>query len=208
MSSVHEDMAKALLDDFMGDPDGARALQVYVAGLKEERWEADYLEAIHRHHWRDHWPYDQIAAFAHMHSQIMSGDVAEVQLTTFGATPDADRERERNAVALASLPRPFVAEVDQDQNCADFDGMLRWVEPIRMELSTDIPFIAPDGRTEPVKMVITVKPGSVPLEIGTTKASNTLFHCRRDGGVARWPYGHDRIRLFVTMSHARARWAA
>lgn len=200
MTSVHEDLAQNILDDFMGDADGARAFQVYVAGIRGDRWPDDYREAIHQQHARaPRWPMEQIAAFAHMHSDLMSGFVAQVQLTTFGATPEADAERLANAKALNELPRPFIAEVDLAQNGADQDGVLRWVEPIQMELSTGTAFYSPDRKAAPVVKVITVPPGSVPLEIGTTKASNTLFHCRLDRGVARWPYGHDRIRLFVNV---------
>jgi len=87
MGSAHEDGAQAMLDDFMSDGDGARAFQVYVAGLKEGRWGEDYLDAIHQQHWHGQWPWPQIAAFAIMHSDLMSGNIAEVQLTTFGSTP-------------------------------------------------------------------------------------------------------------------------
>jgi len=201
--SVHEDAAQALLDDFMGDPDGARALQVYVAGLREDRWDADYLDAIHQQHFGGRWPMEQIAAFAHMHSDLMSGHVAHVQLTTFGATPGPDRERQANATALAELPRPFIADVDLTQHGADQDGRLRWVEPIQMELSTGVPWTDPVGHTQPLNKIVTIDPGSVPLEIGTTKASNTLLHCRIHGGVARWPYEHDRIDLFVRVTPRR-----
>ena len=201
MSSVHVEMAENLLADFMGTPDGARAFQVYVAGIRDDRWDDFYRESIHQHHWREHFPLEQIAAFAHAHSDIMSGRVAQVQLTTFGATPLRDADRAANAKALAELPRPFIADVDLDQNCADSDGHLRWVEPIRVEVSTGIPYSDPCGHEQPLILVRTIEPGSVPLEIGTTHASNTLFHLRCDRGVARWPYGHDRINLFVKLGH-------
>ena len=197
MSSVHAELAENLLADFMGTPDGARALQVYVAGIRDDRWDDFYRESIHQHHWREHFPLEQIAAFAHAHSDIMGGHVAKVQITTFGATAARDAERAANAKALAELPRPFVAEVDLSQNCADSDGRLRWVEPIQVEVSTGVPYSDPCGREQPLIAVRTIEPGSVPLEIGTTFASNTLFHFRRDRGVARWPYDHDRIYLFV-----------
>ena len=105
MSSVHVEMAEGLLADFMGTPDGARAFQVYVAGIRDDRWDDFYRESIHQHHWREHFPLEQIAAFAHAHSDIMSGRVAQVQLTTFGATPARDADRAANAKALAELPR-------------------------------------------------------------------------------------------------------
>lgn len=197
--TVHEDMARTALDDFMGDAEGARALQVYVQGIRDGRWSQEYRDVIHQHHWASHWPYEQVAAFALVHSDLMSGDVADVQLTTFGHAPSPDRERSANAAALADLPRPFIAEVDMGQNGGDADGRLRWVEPIRVEVSTGVPFTDPCGHTGPVPAIRTIPPGSVPLEIGTTMASNTLFHLRRDRGVARWPYGHDLIRLFVSV---------
>ena len=34
---------------------------------------------------------------------------------------------------------------------------------------------------------------TIALEVGTTSVSKTLWHLRCGNGVARWPYGYDKI---------------
>lgn len=199
MGTVHEDMAKALHREFMTTKDGAAALSVYVQGLADGRWRDEYLERIGQHHFgmRSGWSMDQIAAFAHMHSALMSGFVYDVEISTRG-TPGPDADRDGNAAKVAHLPGPFTATVSASQNNADQDGWLTWDEPIKMEKSLNVPWTDGIHGQQPVTRIIEVGPGRVPLEIGTTKCSRTLLHCRMDGGVARWPYGHDRIVLYVS----------
>jgi hypothetical protein len=195
--NMHEDMAENMLDNFMGTPDGALALQVYYAGLKAGRWGRFYRESIHQGRWAGGLPLEQIAAFAHFHSEVMSGCIAAVGIETDYESPGPDSDRAGNAARLTGLPWPFVAEVDPGQHQADNDGYLKWIEPIQAEASTGTPFTRAGGRIEPRQITRTIPPGRVPLEIGTTRASVSLLHVIREKGLARWPYGHDRISLFV-----------
>ncbi len=48
---------------------------------------------------------------------------------------------------------------------------------------------------------VIVPPRRIPLEIGPTRASVMLLHIRSELGVARWPYRHDQIRVFLNMEH-------
>jgi hypothetical protein len=191
-----------MLRDFMTTKDGAAAVQVYVQGLDEGRWTEEYLERVgqYRRGGLERWPLEQIAVFAHIHSALMSGDVTEVEISTRGI-PGPDSDRAGNAAKVAHLPGPFTAFVDQSQNHADSDGYLSWDEPIKMEKSLNVSFTDGVHGKQPVMCIVELPPGSVPLEIGTTKPSRTYLHMRMDGGVARWPYGHDRITLFVSAWH-------
>lgn len=200
MTTVHESAADALLSTFLADPQGGELLATYSAGLREGRWDREYLEAIGQHRWENgRWPLEQVAVFARIHSEIMSGDVAEVEIGTAGNTPGPDSDRGGNAAALADLPAPFTALVDAGQNCAGQDGWLSWSEPIIMSVSTGSPVTEPGGTTYPETAECLIAPGRVPLEIGTTKPSNTLLHLRSHRGVGRWAYGHDRILLLVSL---------
>lgn len=140
----------------------------------------------------------QVAAFAAVHSLIDSGKVAVVEVDT-GSPPGADKEREANAAALADLPHPFTCSVDMSQHNAAGDGMITWTEPIRVTLATGLIERLPDGSAGPVALYSVVPPGRAPLEIGSSHPSRTWLHLREDGAVARWPYGHSCVRLFLNL---------
>jgi len=198
-SSLHRTAAEADYQDFLKDADGLKALSVFAKRFEEGSWDQRYLDCIGQYDPRaEGWKSRaEMTAMMLVHHHLMQGYVAEVELTTYGKTPRLDRSRQANAEALMELPRPFIASVDMEQSGAPEDGTLRWAEPIRVQVSTAVPYIAPGRRPAPVYVVRELPPGKVPLEIGTTDASTTMWHFRFDGGVARWPYGHDRIRLWV-----------
>jgi hypothetical protein len=206
MTTVHEEAAMVGFREFMSTEDGAKALQVYFAGLKEGRWEADYVQAIGQHAWLEpsQWPMEQVYAFMMVHHMIMDGEIGKVQIGPVSG-PSADRDREVNQLAISDLPGPFVATVYRDQKTSEYgDGRLEWAEHIQVEQSTGVPYIDPCGNFAPLIAVKTLPPGGVPLEIGTTHASKTLDHLTRFGGVARWAYGSDRILLFKRTRPARS----
>lgn len=197
MTSTHIEAAGAPLDRFLDDPAGAQALLIYRDGIKSGRY-GDTADVIGQQHWRNSWPMEQIACFGIVYSELCSGGTAQVQISA-GGPPGEDADREGNQTLVADLLGPFEAEVFEYQNCEDQDGVLRWSEPIQMEVATGKGIVHPDGTTQPEIVVREIPPGSAPLEIGTSFASNTLMHLRRNRAVARWPYGHDRIRLLVAV---------
>jgi hypothetical protein len=70
----------------------------------------------------------------------------------------------------------------------DDDGRLEWRHPIQIRHEMD--------RGEP--LVVTYPPSGVPLELGHTEPETTVQHLARDGGDARWPYGHVLITLLLS----------
>jgi hypothetical protein len=200
-TSLHKDAAEAELQTFLKDREGINALSVYTRRFQEGSWDQHYLDVVGQYDRREEgWDsLAQVTAFMLVHHLLMNGNVAEAEVGTRGKRPQSDACREGNASALARVPRPFAAEVDMEQYCGPQDGVLSWTTPIEVAASTGVPYIAPGERPSPVQVKKLIPPGSVPLEIGTTNASSTLWHLRHDGGVARWPYGHDTIRLWVVV---------
>lgn len=203
---LHVSMARSLLDTRLADPNGPAMLRDAREGLIEGRWGDDYIDALGQdgRHGRESWPLEQVEAFAILHSMVYGGRVASIRIGT-GAKPLRDREREVNAAALSRLPRPFTAYVDTDQSNWPGDGVLEWDEPIHVSLATGLIERAPDGSTFPIPLHGMIPAGSAPLEIGSSLASRTLTHLTVDGSaVARWPYGHSLIWLFVNFDLLRA----
>jgi hypothetical protein len=202
MSTIHEDAAEEALREWQNDPDGCEILGAYAGGLRTGRWSAEYLDKIGQQDGRTGWPLAQVVAFAQVHDMLMAGEALVTDVATAG-TPHPDRDRYANADGLAGLPGPFTASVDMRQSGADDDGWVEWAQSIRADRSVGTPVVCDCGRMSPVKILDEVRPGRVPLEIGTTKPSSTLLHLRRDGGVARWPYGQRYLTLYLV----RNRWA-
>lgn len=175
------------------------ALRKARVGLQNDQWGRDYTEAIGQsaRHEAELWPMDQLAAFTMVHALIYGGAVAMVRIGTAGP-PFRDKEREANATALSVLPRPFSATVDLDQANDPGDGTLTWDEPIQVEQATGLIDKHPDGSTAPIVVRYKIQPGSMPLEIGSTLPSRTYEHLAWGSGVARWPYGHSVIHLFIS----------
>jgi hypothetical protein len=207
MTTIHEDASREALRDFLTAEEGGSTFSTYLADLKNGRLAPEYVRAIGQHYRLDpkHWPMEQVYSFMIVHDMLMSGEFGQVQISTHG-TPHPDCDRNANQAGLDDLLGPFVARVDPDQNTSDFgDGLLKWNEPIQVEQSMGVCHTdTASGHSSPVIFVKTIPPGRVPLEIGTTTASTTLGHLLRLGGVARWPYGSDRITLFLRTKPAKA----
>lgn len=197
--TAHEDAAQQAGLDMMSRPDGPEALGVYYEGLREGRWPRKYLDVIGQDGSRaGAWDLGQMTSFAYFHAEWMAGGFGCVELGLVDP-PGGDADRVGNAAKLADLPDPFVAHVDMTQNNADQDGFLEWTDQIFLHVSTGEPEPHPGGGEQPRMTKTWVKPRTVPLEIGTTKPSRTWLHMQREGAVARWPYGHDRITVFVNL---------
>jgi hypothetical protein len=128
--------------------------------------------------------YDAAAQYeVALHMQAGWCAIAAIRL---GAAPGLDRQVEHNQAQLDALPAPFRAWCASGS--ADEDGWLEWNESINVvhSMQDDEPL----GLTYP--------PSGVPLEIGHTEPETTIFHLRRDGGVARWPYRHEHITLVLS----------
>jgi hypothetical protein len=151
------------------------------------------------------WPLAQLYCIGFAHASINSGAIGRTEIAVPGDGPGPDREREANQAALAQLCRPFTATVDMGQMCADSDGTLSWDEPVVVLQATPPPGYRGEETPKYVRRDVVVRPGSVPLEIGSTTPSRTLMHLHESGGVARWPYGASTLHLWLADLD---RWAA
>jgi hypothetical protein len=145
------------------------------------------------------WPLAQLWCIGYAHASINGGAIGRIEITVPGGPggPERDREREANQAMLASLPHPFTAEVDLHQHGADCDGNLSWSEPVFIAQATPPPGYREKATPKYVCRDVVVRPGTVPLEVGSTTPSRTLMHLIESGGVARWPYGSATVHLWL-----------
>lgn len=189
MSTLHELAAERAYEYHMSDPDFVTMFQQFLGEVDDHVYD-DILPAL---------GIDQRARGNHAQMYAAWRVVTELAIGWITATciyvghpPAPDRERDVNRERLARLPHPFIAHVDTTQFYAEQDGTLEWTEPIQLGHWD----IGEDG--SPTWTYRTLEPGLGALEIGSTKASKTLHHVMLNaGGVARWPYGEERIHHLV-----------
>ena len=138
--------------------------------------------------------------FAQAHLGVVEGKIGRVDVGLWDA-PKSDSARAANQAALDDLPDPFRGSVDSEQHGADADGWIEWSEPIQVSVTTGESVDDSSGHPVPMTKVVMVEPRRVPLEIGTTKPSRTLAHIREGFGLARWPYGYERLHVLVNLEH-------
>ncbi|MGW1468531.1 hypothetical protein ACWCPT_29815 [Streptomyces sp. NPDC002308] len=199
----HERGAHAVLDRLLRQESTAAALvrtRHRLAG--GNHFTPEFVNAVGQMHRQSpgDWPVHQVACLLDIHVATASGRYARVEVEV-GTRPHPDAERLANAAALKSLPGPFLAHLDIDQNAGDEDGSVSWAESIVVTRSTGTSFTPDCAALEPVTIPTAVRPFQVPLEVGTTMPSRTLLHLEEDGGVARWAYGSTDLYILLNMQH-------
>ncbi|GAA3155551.1 hypothetical protein ACFQ0X_44150 [Streptomyces rectiviolaceus] len=204
MTTTHVRGARAVLDRLLTlEPTAAALVRTRNRLASGGHFTKGLVDAVGQVHHRapGRWPVHQVAAFLDIHAAIGAGRYAMVQVGV-DTMPRPDAERAANAAALVDLPEPFTAQLDQDQNAADEDGMVEWSEAIVVTRSTGVPYTAGCAVPESLTIPTAVQPMQIPLEVGTTLPSRTLLHLEEDGGVARWAYGSTDLYVLLNLQHA------
>ncbi len=120
------------------------------------------------------------------------GDIAYCSVP-LPSGPNRDQEIEFNQSVLDQLPEGFRATyVPERGRGADDDGTFTIEKGIGLwrtfrekeDQSRDEPWFFPEDHT-------------IALEVGTTRVSKTLYHLRCGRGVARWPYGSEKVLVLA-----------
>ncbi|MFH9798123.1 hypothetical protein [Streptomyces virginiae] len=197
-------MADRLLDDLLYSPAAAAALAQARRHLRGGVVEVEAVDRIGQtHKGPSKWLPSQAAAYLRIFTGLTSGEFAQV-LVPLGTAPNLDSERQANQAALDGLHSTFRATVDTAQDHADADGQVSWSIPITVDQSTGVGLPEAAG-VRPGTRPVSVPSGGVPLEIGYTMPSRTLHHLLVSGGVARWPYHHEHLCLFVNLQPGSSR---
>lgn len=165
-------------------------LRAIVGRLNDREASSSVLDHVVTQPWhrgRSDW-YD--AAALDMVGSLLRVGWLVAAIVPVGHIPGRDRDEDGNQRKLGSLSPPFSAWCAAGSG--EDDGRLEWAEPVvvRHEM---------DGNRE---LLVEYGPSGVPLEIGHTNPETTIWHLQNDGGVARWPYGEDRLTLLLSTSVA------
>src|ERR1044072_3983302 len=102
-----------------------------------------------------------------------------------GAHPGRDKDQAGNDAKLKELPSPFSASFEG--GAGDCDGWFSWGQSVTVH----------HHMGEGEHLTVRYPASGVPLEVGRTEPETTVWHLRRDGGVARWPYGSSCVTLLL-----------
>ncbi len=176
--------------EMASDPDYVAGLHEVLQGLNSARTDPPALHGVVSQPWgkkRFDW-YDAAGMYeVALHLQAGLCVALRVDL---GQRPGRDREEATNQAKLDTLPAPFNAWCASGN--ADDDGRLEWASEIGVAHEVD------GGE----RIVVAYPPSGVPIEIGYTEPETTVFHLVRDGGVARWPYGHESMTVLLSTRFA------
>ena len=129
-------------------------------------------------------------AFALFWADIIHGDIAYAVIDV-SEPPKGDRAKAANNAILSTLPQPFRAAFEG--GAGDHDGELHWDVAITLAITRL------DADNQQVFCHTTRAPAHAPLEVGYTMPGRTLGHLRTERMVARWPYSHNRVGIFVQL---------
>jgi hypothetical protein len=182
MLTLHERYVKETVDQHcLENPDLAALIFNRLAWIKEGQYTQIHLDIVTQKTCQDYSIYDAYC-LVRIEALMMERKFAHREIKVAG-NPRPDREDEENNRLLTNMPGSFEARFYGGPR--DDDGFLKW------------------GREEAFfrvyeegKDVVVLRPSVVPLEVGTTKSSRTLFHLMFDRGIARWPYGSSSIHIF------------
>lgn len=186
--SISTTAIRRIVDEKMTDAEWAPLLGNYAKKIRDGFWPQDYLDFLVQK-FDKFGGYDiyDAYAFIRFHLLVSTGKLVGFNLGV-GNTPCSDVQVGEMNSRLGNLPFPFSAIFWGEK--ADSDGELVWSVPIY----TDNTSVNPDfGSLRHVE----IRSGKIPLEVGTTKGETSLLHILSEGGLARWPYGYNRIYVWL-----------
>ena len=192
MSTLHADaLEDAFYEAIQKNPQmAAVAAEVRTRLLEGGFYSSDIVNAAFQKWERDRKKITLIDAygFAQVWAHFHRGDIAHGSVP-LPSGPGSDQNLEYNQSVLDQLPAGFRATYSPERGPgADDDGTLTIEKGIGLwrVFRED----ADEYREEPWFFKMDHK---IALEVGTTSVSKTLYHLRCRGGVARWPYGYEKI---------------
>lgn len=143
---LHDQAARDILTRWLSDLGKALIVAQALSDIARDRFEGGEFGAVMGSGWRDGsiLPPEQMLMMMFTHSDNCLGRIVRTKVRAAGL-PRADRYRAQNAAALADLPGPFTATVDEREYGAPCDGWLEWSEPVEASVCTN--------ETHPVRTV-------------------------------------------------------
>ena len=156
---------------------------------KWPKWLVDSIFQNSRFHNTD--PVDSLV-FLKTYTRILDGLISVFSIPV-SSTPYPDKFIVENDSVLKTMPHPFLGEFWGGLD--DFDGYIEWSKPIHSTVTVKKEF-----STEPSHEIqwALIPEKHVELEVGTNSSVKFDLALNLYGGIARWPYGHKCIYVFLS----------
>jgi hypothetical protein len=146
-----------------------------------------------RYSMADAWAFQQLSALLWTGKLL----ICEVGFRDKDSTPARDRDGDRNNQLLSRMVHPFNGWFKGGPSREPGDGMVEWKQPIHLERIIDRGNGSPDRAGTVDRSIVEVPTGSILLEVGNVHDYSMIHRLRGEGGVARWPYGQQRVTILL-----------
>ena len=190
MATVYDTAARVVADEFRGNSETRKLLLDWWDKLNSGKLD-NFHTACFGQAFRDFFSVEEAACCLALYSDVQAGKILICDLP-IGAAPFRDAMVSENDAALKrgllSVARRHGVTFDSSVWCGreDDDGFLSWSPALLFNQFTGAGWLSLEHSA-----------GQLPLEVGQQSMSKTLSQLRLLGGLARWPYGYDTIRLFI-----------
>lgn len=192
MSTIYKQGVSTQVTRLLSEPEWMMVLSMHIHDLRNSNYPDSYVDVLGQE-WRKGNELESAYAFANMHTWIREGDIVLCSIDV-GTEPTNDARIIEMNRRLKDLPIPFRAEFWG--GTADVDGVVSWNRPIHAVIRR--------GRNT---AWVLVPPGKIGLEVGYVDPRKMMLYLNPNSGqlgMARWPYGQERITVLLNAKyHAR-----
>ena len=188
--TLYRQVMREGVDEWMAEEKYARAACAIRSQILSGTWPEQYIDVFFQKFSRSPMDFVDVHCFAQIHYSMKIGKICSARIET-GKYPSYDKDIEYNNGVLSSLFEPFYGKfIGGTGGC---DGYIGWKKPLIMSQEIQ------DGRGGTTGLNCTIDPDKLPLEVGYTDSTTTLFHLIEGDGLARWPYGSSEIWLLYLL---------
>jgi hypothetical protein len=185
MPTIHEFAANEAVGKVLENPVEAQCLFEILAKMQSREWGFWQDVIVQKAPWK-HYELTDAYCFGQVQYLIVQNELITASINLH-KKPPSDRRLESINDLLSTLPRSFRGEARGGPG--DNDGYVAW---------SNSELFAQETELGPAREMI--PPMRLPLEVGYTLGSKTMHHIWLEKGVARWPYGCERLMLLVVRS--------
>ncbi len=202
MQGIIETALMEVVRQKLRDPDWASLIAQFLSRLHSGT--VDSVDFYFQHgHWAERYTLEDAYACLVLEAGVLAGQIVRCDVCVH-CEPEPDSMMELNSTNLRAAFSGDDWEWNGQQKSPNFsvelwggtqgeDGWLSWGEPVMFEQFRDG---QPHG-------FIPVPEKTIPIEVGSQKAAKTLAQIRQYGGLARWPYHSNTIRIFYDVGLPR-----
>lgn len=184
MSIKERALKSKLWNDFNEKPTSFMIAAEKLIQIREGSFSQGFIDCVYQYSWHHKPDINDAYVFAIMYLEMFDLNNIAIFHIPVGRPPYPDKEITKNDSALKDLPAPFTGSFHGGTQ--DEDGYIKWDRPIHALTNREGGLCA-----------CLLPPMRIPLEVGTNSSAKFKIAFEMNYGIARWPYEHDHVTVFV-----------